>query len=129
MHGDASHVVTFNYALAGVNTAANRQSQTAYDVLDHAGAFNRARRTVKGCKDTIARGVHDAATETGDFLANLLMIVVDQVTPARVSDRRSALGRLDNIDEEDGCEDTIRLQHGSFASQKLLDLRQQRIGV
>ena len=129
MHSDPSHVVAFNCALASVNTAADRQSQTANHVPDRAGAFNRARWTVKGCEDTVARGVHYAAAETHDFLANLLMIVVDQVAPARVPNRRDALGRLDNVDEEDGCENTVRLQHGSFARQKLLDLRQQRIGV
>ena len=109
MHSDPGHVVAFNDALASVNTAADRQSQTANHVPDRAGAFDRARRTVKGCEDTIARGVHYPAAETRDFLANLLMMVVDQVAPARVSNRRDALGRLDNIDEEDGCENTVRL--------------------
>src|SRR6185503_5030432 len=79
VHSDTSHVVAFNYALTSVNTAADRQSQTANHVPDRAGAFNRARWTVKGCEDTVARGVHYAAAETHDFLANLLMIVVDQV--------------------------------------------------
>ena len=32
-------------------------------------------------------------------------------------------------DEEDGWGNAFYLQHGSFARQKLLDLRQQRIGV
>ena len=109
VHSNASHLVAFNYALTSVNTAADRQSQSANHVPDRAGAFNRARWTVKGCEDTIARGVHYPAAEPRDFLANLLMIVVDQVAPARVSNRRGALSRLDNVDEEDGCENTVRL--------------------
>ena len=109
VHSDASHVVPFNHALTSVNTAADRQSQAANHVPNRAGTFDRARWTVKGCKDTIARGVHHPAAETRDFLANLLVIVVDQVAPARVPDRRCALGRLDNVDEQDGCENTVRL--------------------
>jgi hypothetical protein len=34
VHSDASHVVAFNYALTSVNTAADRQSQTANHVPD-----------------------------------------------------------------------------------------------
>ena len=109
MHSDTSHVVAFDDALAGVNAAADPQSQRANHVPNRVGAFNRARWAVEGCKDTIPRGVHYPAAETRDFLANLLVIVVDQVVPARVPDRRCALGRLDNVDEEDGCENTVRL--------------------
>ena len=92
VHGDTSHVVAFNYALTSVNTAADRQSQVANRVPECASAFNRARRTVKGCKDTIARGVHHPAAEMRDFLANLLLIVADEVAPTRVPNCRRTLG-------------------------------------
>src|SRR3954447_6343501 len=98
VHGDASHVVAFHYAFAGVNAAADRQSQRANRVPNRAGALNRARWTVKRRKDAIARGVYNPAAEACDFLGNLLLIVVDQVAPARVTDRRGTLGRLDNVD-------------------------------
>ena len=109
MYSDTSHVVAFDYALARVNAAPDPQPQRANHVPNRVGTFNRASWTVEGCKDTIPRGVHYPAAETCDFLANLLLIVVDQVAPTRVPDRRGTLGRLDDVDEEDGCENTVRL--------------------
>src|SRR5262249_33013776 len=129
MNSDSSHVVAFNCALAGVNTAAYRQSQRANHVPDRTGTLDRACWAVKDCKDAIASGVHDPSAVTLDFLANLLLIIVDQVAPTRVSDRRCALGRLDDVYEQDGRENTVYLNHGTFACQEFLHLRQQWIGV
>lgn len=66
----------------------------------------RTRWAVKGCKDTIARGIHYAAAATRDFLANL-MLKLSTRSGQRAFPNACALGRLYNVDEGDGCKNTV----------------------
>src|SRR5262245_26757442 len=83
-----------------------------------AHAPDSARRTVKGCKDTVSGGVYHPTARARDFLANLLLVIVDHVAPSRISHGGSALSRLYHVDKQYCGEHAVCIRGGSDAGQK-----------
>src|SRR3954447_21521770 len=78
-------------------------------VTDRRRGDNRSRRPVEGGKETVASRVELATLEAGQLAAHDGVMPLQQLPPGRIAERGRALGRADDVREEDGRQDALRL--------------------
>ena len=109
-------------ALARVQARAHLEPDALHVVDDRARAADRAGRPVEGREEAVARGVDLTPSEAFQISADDLVVTVEQIAPASVSELARPLGRADDVREEHRREHPVRLRRLAHAGQKLLDL-------
>jgi hypothetical protein len=87
--GETSHLIGAALDLAGVETGANLQAETAHAVADGAGARHRAGRAVETGKDPVPRGVHFASPKALDLAAHEPVVLLEKIVPLPVAEIRA----------------------------------------
>src|SRR5207247_6313418 len=84
-------------------------------------AADRARRTFAECKEAVAGGVDLLAAEAGELAANDAVVALDQLGPRSVAEPTCALGRADEVGEQDGREHAFGDRRRLAPREELLD--------
>src|SRR6187431_2943747 len=106
--GDAADLRAHHLALAGVHAGTQLEPQRPGAFADRLGATDGARRAVERGEETVARGIDLAAAESLELAAGDAVERIEDGVPARVAELRGALGRADDVGEQDRREDAIR---------------------
>ena len=112
-----------------MQAAAQLQSRARGRVGDLAGAPDCSGRSVEGRQETIASGDHLPAPEVAQFTPDQGVMPVQEVTPAAVPGPGGALGRADDVGEQNRGQHPVRLRSPAGPGQELLYLIQGSILV
>jgi len=102
-------VAVGDLALAGVEPGPDLELEWTERVADRRRCENRPRRPVEGGEEAVAGRVELAALEAGELAADDSVMPLQQLPPLRVTESCRPLGRADDVGEEDGREDALRL--------------------
>jgi hypothetical protein len=112
VNGDSTDVVADYFALTCMEPGTDLYSERLDFLGNGTGAANAACRTVKGGQKTVARRLHLVAAKTREITPDRGMMFIEEISPALVAERRSLLGRADDVREQNGCEDAIDRYRG-----------------
>ena len=132
MAGVDSHpadVVADELALAGVQARSQLDVQRSHLIRHSTGTANPPRGAIEGGKKAVAHRLDLAAPVALELGAHELVVARKQLTPARVAERRGALGGGDDVGEHHSCEYAIGNRRLTSAGQELLDLLGVTIGI
>ena len=90
---------------------------------------NGARGAVERREEAVTGGVDLAAAVALELAADDRVVAVEQVAPGAVAERDCAVGRPDDVGEDDGREHAVGLGSWTDAGEELLDLVGQPIDV
>src|SRR5574342_733614 len=107
--GDASDLVADDLALPRVKPRASLDAERQNASADRFGAANGPRGTIEGGEETVAGGVHFAATKSDQLAAGERVEAVEQLVPPLVTQSSRPFRRADDVGEEHRGEDTIAL--------------------
>ena len=112
-----------------MDTGADQQPERAKHLGQGDGAADGTGRPIEEREEPVASGSHLSSAIAPELIANASMMRMQEIGPGRVTKLcRSGRGS-DDIGEQDGRQDPIRLGASSDAGKKLLDLPQDRVGV
>lgn len=123
MYGDAADLIAHDLAFAGVESAADLKAEIANRIRDRTGASNGARRTIKGGKESVPRGVDFAASELNEHTPNDGIVVVEKIVPTPVTECDGLFGRTNDVGEQHCSEYPVGLCYGTDAGEKLRECR------
>src|SRR5690349_20246017 len=106
---DAGDFPVGDFALAGVQAGPDLELQRLERLANGRRSKHRPRRAVEDGEETVAGRVELAALELRELTAHDGVMPLQELSPARVAEGRSSLGRADDVHEEDGREDALRL--------------------
>src|SRR3990170_4996638 len=129
VHGDAAYLTPAQLDLAGVDARADLDAGLAQHVADLEGAADGAPWPVERRQDAVAGGAVKAATVQGHALADDLVVLVEDLTPAAVAEPCGEVGRPDHVRDQDGRERAVDLGSAPGAGDELLDLVDQAVHV
>jgi hypothetical protein len=101
MDRDAAALGAHRFALAGVHAGTDLEAEGATAAADRLGTADGAGRPVEGREKAVARGVDLAAAEALELAPGDAVEAVEQLVPARIAELCRALGRADDIGEQD----------------------------
>src|SRR5256714_9068804 len=104
VHGKAADVVAHPLALTGVDTCSDLEVGLEEPIADGDGAANRAGGPVEGSQEPIAGGTDLLAAKPRELSTHQRMMLLEEVAPGMVTERRRALGGADDVSKEDGGE-------------------------
>ena len=116
-------------ALAGVDAGADRDAGAARALGDAERAADRPRRPVEGGEEAVAHRLDLVAAVGGELGADERVVGVEQLAPRAVADLGRALGRADDVGEQDGRQHPLGRAGGARAGDELLELVHERVGV
>ena len=85
VNGDPADVATSELDFAGVHSGAYQDAEFSRRVLNVQTAADRSGWAIEGRKEPIARGIHLAAAERGEFPAHERVMPVPQFDPRPVT--------------------------------------------
>src|SRR5438445_2666951 len=129
MDGDAGNVTGSELYLAGMNAGSHGESKTGNRVPESACAADRSCWRVEGRERPIAHGLHDSTAVPCQFAPDQAVVLLEELAPAGVTDVGGLLGGTDEVGEQHAEEDPTHIRCAPFASEELLDLVQERVGV
>ena len=105
------------------------RSELAHGLDDRQrAAVREARRAVEDDQEAVADRLDLAPVEAVDLVADRGVVRGQEVGPLGVAELRCAVGRADDVGEEDGQQRAVG-RPPPHAGQELLDLGDQRVGV
>src|SRR3954463_12818618 len=107
MNRDAADVLAHQLDLAGVESAADLESQRTDTVADRDRATDRSRGAVEGREESVAGRVDLPAAMALEPSSDERAICVQQVAPPGITDLGSLTRRLDDVVEEDCGEHAV----------------------
>jgi hypothetical protein len=129
VHGDSADIPVSKLALAGVESRTDLDAQRAHLLADRACAVDAPCRPVEGREDAVARGFYLPTAVPVELTPDEAVVLLEQIAPASVAERRGAFGRLDYVGEEHGRKGTVGLALAALACQELLGLVDDLIRV
>jgi hypothetical protein len=78
-------------------------------------ATHRAARSVEGCENAVACAFHEISAMLLDRLFRQTIVMIEQFAPALISDFHRYTCRADDVGEENGRQDPIRLGKSAVA--------------
>jgi len=84
--GDPRNIAVLDVDLSGMEPAAHLNAERANLLDDGRGATHGAGGTVKGRQKAIAQGLDLAASETGELLADDIILAIEDSAPAPVTE-------------------------------------------
>ena len=106
-NGDPGQLPVVPLALAGVEADAELQAQRAHVRNQRARALDRASWAVERGEEAVSGGVDLLSSELRDPPTDDRVMAFEQITPGSVTELRRALGRADDVREEDGRQHTV----------------------
>ena len=125
----AAHVVAEQLRLARVHAGADLDAEPAHGARDRGGAPDRARRTVEHGEEPVAHRLDLATAVVGELLAHDAVVLVQELAPAAVAERRRQLRGADDVGEQQGQQRAGRLRRPPRSRHELLDLPDHPLGV
>src|SRR5690348_15676970 len=129
MDGDPAQLRLDALALARVHSGPDLDAELGRARVNRLCAPDRARGAVEGRHEPVAGGVDLVSTESQELAPHGRVMILQEVAPAAVAERRRLLGRADDVGEENGRQHTISFRGAAGAGQALLDLVRERIAV
>src|SRR5262249_35644873 len=96
-------------------------ADVAHRVLDGAGAPDRPRGPVEGGKEAVPGGVDLTAAEPLKEPADAGVVLIEQVSPAAVTELVGLLRRADDVSEQHRGQAAIEIRRPLCAGQGILD--------
>ena len=106
--GQAGDFPVVKLALAGVDACADLEAEFAHGFGDRLGASDRAGGAVEGREEAVAGGVALLAAEADQLSADKSVVTLEQIAPSTISELCRALGRADDVGEENGRQNAAR---------------------
>jgi len=106
---DAPRLAVDQLALAAVQPRADLQVEVADGLSDREGTADRPCRAVEGGEEAVASGVHFLTAETTELRADGLVMLLQYSAPGAVAQLDRPRGGADDVREENGREDSVRL--------------------
>ena len=97
------------FHLSRVHARADLDPEVADRCTDRLSTPDRTGRTVEGREESVAGGIHVAASVTFDLHASPLVVTGEDRTPLGVAHRAELLRRSDDVGEQDGGEHTVEI--------------------
>src|SRR5205807_4466751 len=92
-------------------------------------AANRARRTIEGGEEAVARGVVFHAAPPTERLTHDCVVAKDQLLPVVVTKLDLLLSRSDDVGEQDGRENGVQLRRSSLHADEAPDPVEDELSV
>ena len=115
--------------LSRVESGTHGQIQRSDAFDNRLRAANGAGGAVEGGEEAVARRIDLAPVEAGDLTANSGVMLLHEIPPATVSDRRCTLGRSDEIREEDRREHAVGSTRLTLSGEELADLGDRLVRI
>ena len=129
VNSDPSDLATKEFALARVYAPAHFEADSARVRRNCERTADRTRRAVESREEAVTGGVNFTSAPAGQLPPHRRLMLSKQVTPAAVAEPRGALGRADDVGEEDRRQYAIGVPDRAHAGEELLDLVEHRILV
>lgn len=129
VHRDATELVTDNLALAGVNPGADVETETSNGLDDRTRSAGGPGRTVERGEEPVTGRIDLTPAEAGEVLAHHAMVRFEEITPPPVAQRGGPFGGTNQVCEQHGGQDAVRLDGVTRTGEELLDLVQDRGGI
>src|SRR5205085_8896475 len=107
----------------------NLQPERCDGVHDRTTAANGARRPVERSQEAVARRVDLPSAEPRELAAHGLVMRLEQVPPAPVAELARALGRADDVGEQNRGEHALRFRRLAHTGEELADLGEELVTV
>src|SRR5262249_60806357 len=91
------------------------------------GTADPAGGAVERADEAVAGGVALLAAEALELAPHQRVVALEELAPLAVAEPRGEGGRADDVGEEQGGEDAVRLRRGADTGQELLHLTKQGI--
>jgi len=124
MDGHPGDVGTPDLNFAGVHTGSHLDAENPHRVDDGRRTFNGSTGAAEGGNKAVTRGVDLAPTEPIEFVADDVVVVVQEVSPPIVAEIGGPLRRTDDIGENDCGEGAFGLGPTADTSDELFDFVQ-----
>src|SRR6185312_9901805 len=121
---DALHISIDEIDLSGVEANSHVDADRVERLVDRFGTSDRAGRTVEGREESVTRRLHLSPLEPIERLADDPVVLGEELAPSRISDLGRAVGRADDVREENRREHTVVLRSGARTGDEVLDLPQ-----
>ena len=127
MQRDSCDVVGDHLALAGMDAGAHLESDCARAGTDRERRPHRSGRTVEGCQHAVADPLHPPAAVARQLSLDQPPVLAEQLTPPTVPELGCAVGRSDDVGEEDRREHPVANRGRGTSRDELLDLVDHRV--
>jgi hypothetical protein len=129
VNGDAADIVSDELDLTGMEASSNLDAEIANGVRNGSGSADGTSRTVEDGKKAVARRLDLPASVTEQLGAHHLVMGGEQVPPLAIAEPSRLLSGLDNVGEQHGGQDPVKVGSRKSAGQELLDPSQDRARV
>src|SRR5580765_445978 len=129
VNSDPSDLATKEFALARVHAPAHFETDGARVRRNSERTADRARRAVESREEAVPGSVNLCSAPTRQLAPHRRLMLSKQVAPAAVAEPRGALGRADDVGEEDRRQYAIGVPDRAHAGEELLALLEHRILV
>src|SRR5579875_2928765 len=122
MHGQTGDIGAAHLHLAGVDTHADLDPEHPHGVDDRVRARDGRTRAGKGGDETVPGSVDFATAEPVELTSDDGVVVVEQVSPPAVAERRSVLSGSGDVGEHDRGEYPLGVEAAPHPGDEFLDL-------
>jgi hypothetical protein len=125
----AIHVVCASFYLADMQPSAHAETYSGHNFDNRGCTTQRPRWTIERNEKTVAQRLDLTTAEPSNLSPGKLIVTGQQCLPCTVTELTRALRRVDDIGKQNGCQHAICRNRWPRASQELLNLVVQTIGV
>ena len=129
VHGDARNLPVRHLDLARVQSRSDLETKWPDRVHDRLRAADASRRPVERREEAVARRIDLTPVVAHQLATDRSVMLLEEVTPATVTELGDELGRAREIREEDGRESSVRGRRLTRARQELAYLRTMSSGA
>jgi hypothetical protein len=129
VHGESAEVAAPDLAFAAVESGTDLEPEGTHRLVDRYRATNRSRRAVEAGDETVTGRVDFSSPAAHELPSNDGVVAIEQLQPSLTPERGREFRAADNVGEHDRGQDAIRFRWCAHASEELLDLLQEGVGV
>ena len=126
MDGDSRDLIPEQLTFARVNTDSKLEPEGVHGVTDGDSATDRARRSIEGRKEAVAGGVDLPPAEALQLTPHGHMVAFEQVHPALITECEGSLSRPDDVSDQDGGKNTVRVLFTNLKEKKIKNNRRKK---
>src|SRR5207244_6956498 len=110
--------------LAGVDSGSHFEAERPDALRDRSCAAEGSGRSVEGREEAVACSIDFASAKALQLTSNERVVLFEQIVPAPVTELARALGRTDDVGEEDRRQDAVGVDWLTDTGEELPDLRE-----